>query len=385
MKQKLLSGVAALLTACPWATLTQADEAEPIRIGYVAAMTGVLAPYDSVDGARCQIERINEAGGVLGRKLELESRDMKSDAVSGSVAAQELIDMGVSALIAPPSDDTAIPVAALALAQQIPVLSVGSTAVQFPLASPTNSYLTAFGDNLSAAAAAQYAAEQGYKSAALMVSRDFGSYGIVVPSYFADAFKHHGGNIVGEVNYNIGLSDYSAQIAEVKAMDPQPELIVGGFIAPENGVIPRQFKAASVEARFLGTDGYDDPGLPSIAGAGADSVTFVTHGFPAEGTTLKAFYDDCTGRGYTIQNVFFALAGETVLLIADAITRAQSAEPAEVNAALAVAENVKGITSDSITYKDRAGIPLKELTVVTIKDGVFEPVGRMTPDYVPAP
>ena len=360
MKRKCVSGVAALLTACPWATLAQADEADPIRIGYVAAMTGVLAPYDSVDGARCQIARINEAGGVLGRKLELESRDMKSDAVSGSVAA-------------------------LALAQQIPVLSVGSTAVQFPLASPTNSYLTAFGDNLSAAAIAQYAAEQGYKSAALMVSRDFGSYGIVVPNYFADAFQHHGGSILGEVNYNIGLSDYSAQIAAVKAMNPQPELIVGGFIAPENGVIPRQFKAGGVEAKFMGTDGYDDPGLPSIAGAGADSVTFVTHGFPSEGTELKAFYDDCTARGYKIQNVFFALAGETVLLIADAITRAGSAEPADVNAALAVAENVKGITSDSITYKDRAGIPLKELTVVTIKDGVFEPVGRMTPDYVPAP
>lgn len=71
MKRKCVSGVAALLTACPWATLAQADEADPIRIGYVAAMTGVLAPYDSVDGARCQIARINEAGGVLGRKLEL--------------------------------------------------------------------------------------------------------------------------------------------------------------------------------------------------------------------------------------------------------------------------------------------------------------------------
>lgn len=385
MKSKWLKGVAALLTACPWSTLAHADEAEPIRIGYVAAMTGVLAPYDSVDGARCQVERINEAGGVLGRKLELKSRDMKSDAVSGSVAAQELIDMGVSALIAPPSDDTAIPVAALALGQQIPVLSVGSTAVQFPLASPTNSYLTAFGDNLSAAAIAQYAAEQGYKTAALMVSRDFGSYGIVVPSYFAEAFQHHGGSIIGTVNYNIGLSDYSAQVAEVKAMDPKPELIVGGFIAPENGVIPRQFKAGNVGVKFFGTDGYDDPGLPSIAGPGADTITFVTHGFPSEGTTLKTFYEDCTQRGYKIQNIFFALAGETILLITDAIERAGSAEPADVNAALAEAENVKGITSDSITYKGRAGIPLKELTVVAIKDGVFEPVGRMTPDYVPAP
>ncbi|RJG44389.1 ABC transporter substrate-binding protein [Mesorhizobium sp. DCY119] len=384
MQRKWTSGVA-LAAMCVSSAQAYAQDAEPIRIGYDAAITGVLAPYDSVDGARCEVDRINEAGGVLGRKLVLESRDMKSDAVTASVVRQELIDMGVTALLAPASDDTAIPVAALALPRDIPVLTVGATQVQFPLASPTNSYLTAFGDNLAAAAIAKYAIDQGYKTAALMVSRDFGSYGIAVPNYFADAFKQLGGSIVGTVNYNVGLSDYSAQIAAVKAMDPKPELIVGGFITPENGVFPRQFKAANMDVKFVGTDAYDDPGLPSIAGSGADLITFVTHGFPSEGTPLKAFYDDCTKRGYKIQNVFFALAGEAILLIKDAIERAQSAEPAKVNAALAETENLKGITSGSITYKGRSGIPLKELTVVTIKNGVFEPIGSIMPEYVPAP
>jgi branched-chain amino acid transport system substrate-binding protein len=384
MKNKLINVVAMAALSLP-TTQAYAEDAKPILIGYDAAITGVLSPYDSIDGARCEIDRINEAGGVLGRKLVLESRDMKSDAVTASVVAQELIDLGVSALLAPPSDDTAIPVAALALPKGIPVLTVGATQVQFPLASPTNSYLVAFGDNLSAAAIAEYSASKGYKTAALMVSRDFGSYGIALPNYFADAFKHLGGSVVGTVNYNIGLSDYSAQIAEVRAMNPKPELIVGGFISPENGVFPRQFKAANIDVKFVGTDGYDDPGLPSIAGNGADLITFVTHGFPSEGTPLKAFYDDCAKRGYKIQNIFFALAGEAILLIKDAIERAKSSEPALVNAAIAETENLQGITTSSITYKGRAGIPLKELTVVTIKNGVFEAVTRIKPKYVPAP
>jgi branched-chain amino acid transport system substrate-binding protein len=384
MKNSLASKVA-LSAICLFATQALAQDAEPIRIGYAAAVTGALAPYDSIDGAQCEIDRINEAGGVLGRKLVLESRDMKSDAVTAGVVGQELIDLGVTALLAPPSDDTAIPVAALAASKEIPVLTVGATQVQFPLASPSNSYLTAFGDNLSAAAIAQYAAAKGYKTAALMISRDFGSYGIALPNYIADAFKHLGGTVVGSVNYNVGLSDYSAQIAEVKAMNPQPELIFGGFISPENGVFPRQFKAANMNVKFFGTDGYDDPGLPSIAGDGADLVTFVTHGFPSEGTPLKAFYDDCTKRGYKIQNIFFALAGESILVIKNGIEEAQSAEPAKVNAAIAATENLQGITSSSITYKGRSGIPLKELTVVTIKNGVFEPVQRIIPNYVPAP
>jgi branched-chain amino acid transport system substrate-binding protein len=373
----------AALMSCAAPVLAQ--EGDPIVIGYAAAMTGPLATYDSVDGARCMVDRLNEAGGVLGRPLVLEARDMKSDAVLSSVVGQELIDLGVSAIIAPPSDDTAIPIAALALPLNMAVLTVGSTQVQFPMASPTNSYLVAFGDNLSAAASAQYAAEQGYKNVALMISRDFGSYGIALPEYWADAFEHHGGKVVGRVNYNIGLSDYSTQVAEVAAMDPKPELVVGGFISPEAGVMPRQFMSAGMDVKFFGTDGFDDPNLLAIAGDAANSITFATHGFPSEGSDLKAFYDDCTARGYTVQNIFFGLAGEALLLVKDAIERAGSADPAAVNAALAETDNFKGVTSGSISYKGRSGVPSKELTIVQIKDGAFVPVAQFVPDYIPAP
>jgi branched-chain amino acid transport system substrate-binding protein len=378
-----LAGILAMLMATTAPVLAQDDQ--PIVIGYAAAMTGPLATYDSVDGARCMVDRLNEAGGVLGRKIVLEARDMKSDAVLSSVVAQELIDTGVAAIIAPPSDDTAIPVAALALPHGMPVLTVGSTQVQFPMASPTNSYLVAFGDNLSAAASAQYAAEQGYKTVALMISRDFGSYGIALPEYWGKAFEHHGGKIVGRVNYNIGLSDYSAQVAEVAAMDPKPDLIVGGFISPEAGVIPRQFASAGSTVKFYGTDGFDDPNLLPIAGEAANNITFATHGFPSEGSDLKAFYDDCTKRGYKVQNIFFGLAGETVLLISDAIRRAGSAEPAQVNKALSETENFRGVTSSTISYKGRSGVPSKELTIVKIEDGAFKPVAKFVPSYIPEP
>lgn len=380
--QKLTAGVAvaALLSASPVLA-----EGKPIKLGYAAAITGGLAPYDSVPGAQCAIERINEAGGVLGRPLELAARDMKSDAVTSSVVAQELIDMGVTAILAPPTDDTAIPVAALAAAQQIPVISVGSTQVQLPMASPTNTYLTAYGDNLAAGAVAELAIKRGMTHAATMVSRDYGAYGVVIPQYFSDAFTHLGGKIVGSVNYNMGLSDYSAQVAEVKAMEPAPQLIVGGFLMPEAGVIPRQFKAGNVDVAFMGTDGFDDPGLIEIAGQGGPSVTFVTHGFPSEGSDLKAFYEDCMKRGHKIENVFFALGGEAVMLVADAITRAGSGDPAAVNAALAETEGFHGITSSSITYKGQHGVPIKEMSIVTIRDGAFTSEGTILPSYIPAP
>lgn len=379
------------LTAITLLTMTAATsvplraEEPPITIGYAAAITGMLAPYDSIPGAQCEIDRINEKGGVLGRKLELVARDMKSDAVLSATAGQELIDMGVTAILAPPTDDSAIPIAALAAPAGIPVLSVASTQVQFPAASPSNAYLVPYGDNLAAGAAAQYARSLGYDSAALLITRDIGSYGYAIPEYFADAFEHLGGKIVGRVNYNTGLSDYNAQLAEIQAMNPKPQVIVGGFITPDGGVFPRQFKAAGLDVTFMGTDGLDDPSIPEIAGPGASSVKFITHGFPADGNALEEFYADCDKRGHKRENIFFALAGEGVALIADAITRAGSAEPSAVNAALAETENFKGITAPSITYKGHAGVPIKSMAIVEIKDGKFSKVGDILPDYVPAP
>lgn len=384
MSKKTLTYSLAAACLATSANTVLADD-EPIVIGYAAAITGIYSPYDSVPGAQCAIDRINEAGGVLGRPLKLEARDMKSDPVMSATAGQELIDLGVTAILAPPSDDTAIPIAALAAAQSIPVLSVASTQVQFPAASPTNAYLVPYGDNLAAGAAAEYARSLGYDRAVLMITRDIGSYGYAIPEYFADAFEHLGGKVIGRVNYNTGLSDYNAQLAEVQAMDPKPQVIVGGFITPDGGVFPRQFKAAGLDVTFMGTDGLDDPSIPEIAGPAGDSIKFITHGFPSPGSRLEAFYADCDARGYKRENVFFALAGESVELIADAIRRAETADPAAVNAALAETENFEGITAESITYKGHAGVPVKEMAIVEIKDGKFEKVGDILPEYVPAP
>ena len=378
----------ALSAALAVSALPASDAAaeDDIIIGYAAAITGMYAPYDSVDGAKCEIDRINEAGGVLGRKLRLEARDMKSDAVVSATAGQELIDLGATAILSPPSDDTSIPIAALAAPLGIPVLSVASTQVQFPAAAPENAYLVPYGDNLSAGAAAEYATKMGYKTAVLMITHDIGSYGFVTPEYFGAAFEHLGGKVLKRINFNTGLSDYRAQLAEVQAMDPKPDVIFGGFITPDGGVFPRQFKSAGLgNIIFMGTDGYDDPGILEIAGDAAGMIKFVTHGYPADGSPLKEFYEDCTKRGYKIQNIFFGLAGEAVLVIKTAIEKAESAEPAAVNAAIKEIVDMKGITTDAITYKDRGGVPIKRMAVVEVKDGKFSLVQRILPEYVPAP
>lgn len=383
LNRNLFASAAVVSIACAFPVSSFADD--DIIIGHVAAATGELAPYDSVTGVQCMVDIVNDNGGVLGgRKLKLLSRDMKSDAALAGTAAQELIDAGAKVLFGPPTDDGLIPAGQMALPYSIPVISVGSTQVQWPAAIPGIAYLTAYGDNASAAAAAQFAVKQGYKTALLMISHDVGSYSIATPRFFGETFEHLGGTVVGELNWNLGTSDYSPQITEIAAMDPRPDMIFSAFVMPDGGAFLRQAQAAGLDIPVFGTDTFDDPAMLAAAGAGGALMNFGSHGFPSEGSALKAFYDECTARGYKIENVFFGLGGEAVEIVRNAIETAGSDDPAAINEAIANIENMQGITANSITFKGREGVPLKDIVIIQAKDGQFTLADRILPDWVPA-
>ena len=218
-----------------------------------------------------------------------------------------------------------------------------------------------------------------------MIAHDVGAYSLVTPEYFAQAFEKLGGKIVGRVAYHHGLADYTPQVTEISNMAEKPDVIFGAILVPDAGVFLRTLASADVNIPVYGTDGFDDPSLIPVSGDGGKLATFITHGFPSEGSALKAFYEDCAARGFNVQNIFFGLGGEAVDVVKTAVEAAGSFEPAAINAAIREIQGMKGIASGSITYKDQNGTPLKEMVALQIKDGAFVEVARPTPAWVPAP
>jgi branched-chain amino acid transport system substrate-binding protein len=70
-----------------------ASAAEPIKIGFPIPLSGPTAVYGEpvLRGAELAVSEINAKGGVLGRKLELLSRDSKANADEAVRVARELI------------------------------------------------------------------------------------------------------------------------------------------------------------------------------------------------------------------------------------------------------------------------------------------------------
>ena len=74
---------------------------DPIVIGFPADLSTDWAYYDvpMQEGAQFAVDQINDAGGVLGRPLELQTVDMRNDLAEAAKVTQQLIDDGAVYLI----------------------------------------------------------------------------------------------------------------------------------------------------------------------------------------------------------------------------------------------------------------------------------------------
>ena len=70
----------------------QTSSSEPIKIGWIGHLTGVLSAYgqDMLRAAEMAVEDVNASGGVLGRKLQLVVRDDRGDPSQAATLVREL-------------------------------------------------------------------------------------------------------------------------------------------------------------------------------------------------------------------------------------------------------------------------------------------------------
>ncbi|HWT99726.1 MAG TPA: ABC transporter substrate-binding protein, partial [Terriglobales bacterium] len=104
---RTLALVATMLAVAPIA----AQAEDTIKIGFVGAFTGALAPYDqpTLQGIQLAVDQINKAGGIDGKfKIDLITRDMRSETAQSAVMAQEVIDQHINVLLSPCDVDPSV-------------------------------------------------------------------------------------------------------------------------------------------------------------------------------------------------------------------------------------------------------------------------------------
>jgi branched-chain amino acid transport system substrate-binding protein len=373
------------------ALATAEPKKAPIQIGAIHNLTGALGSIGapSMAGARLAVKQLNARGGLLGRPVELLGRDGQSDPALVAAATRELVHAPELSAITG-LNDTSMVLAAAPIAEKARMvfMTSGATSPLVPLQFPLDYFMACFGDNTQAAAGAEYAFGTLEANTAWLLFDDTTDYTVLLARYFRERYTELGGVIVGEGTYAGGTVDFSAQIARILALSALPDMLYISAGPDDIGRLVKQLREVGINQPIVGGDGYDTPLLLQVAGAAADNTYFTTHAFldPQQGTrAVQQFIADYQAEyGAPPDTSFAALGYDAVMLIANAIERADSAKQKAIPEALEATVDFAGVTG-AISFGPLTHLPEKEVTVVKIAGTTLTLAAVIRPQKVPLP
>jgi len=353
---------------------TQDTTGDTIKIGHYASLTGETSTFgnETDNGIKLAIKELNAKGGVLNKKFELNTEDDQSKPDEAkTVAVKFAADSKIVAVIGEVASTRSLNAAPVFQKAGIPMVSPSSTN---PNVTKVGDYIfrVCFIDPFQGAVMAQFAAnELKSKKVAIMRSQK-SDYSIGLATVFTDEFKKAGGEIVADVSYNETDSDFRSQLSQIKGKTPDAIYIPGYY--GEVGTIARQAREQGITVPLMGGDGWDSPDLVKGAGGPGKALEgcyFSNHYSKDASTprvqdfvkTYKADYGDVAPSGLA------ALGYDAMMIVADAIKRANSTERAKVKEALAQTKDFSGVTGNITIDENRNAS--KSAVVLQIKGNEF--------------
>ena len=384
------AALAALLIASGSLSPLTAAAQDTIKIGAPFNVTGALSSVDApaLNGAKLKVAEINAAGGVLGKKLELATYDTKTDpTVMASVASQLVNQDKVVAGVGFTDSDSVLALGPIFQQAGIPFVTPGATSPKLPDQIGNDIFLACFGDNVQAAAGAEFVLNKLNGKTAFLLRDNSTEYTTLLAKYFEEAYTHGGGQIIARDDYKAGDKSFTAQITKLKALPNKPDILYVAAQPDDIGLVVKQMRQAGLTQPIVGGDGYDTPLLLQVGGHAANGVYFSTHAYMAEDSTpgIVKFYNAYKAAYNTPpENAFAALGYDSVGLVADAITRAGSTDPAKIRDAIAATQGYNGITG-SISYSGDSRVPQKTVSLIGVKDDKLFLAAEVTPNWIAKP
>ncbi len=340
---------------------------DTIRIGLSAPITGNYAEYGEnfKYSITMAADKINAAGGLLGKKVEILVMDSKGDPKEAALIAQKFVQD--SSLVAELGDFTSTSCLAAA-----PIYERGKM-VQL---SPTSSHpdFAKSGEYMFGIVGTQdaegpfnvrYIAQEymGLKNAAVIyINNDWGH---VTKDRFVKAAEKFNLKITGEQPFMESEKDYAAILNKLRQQNPE-----GLFVAAmynEASLIARQIRKMGWDVKLLAPSSVFSAKLIELGGDAVEGI--VTN-------TFFALEDpDPAVQGYIAEfekvakrkpNLHAACAYDSMMMLADAITRANSTDRTAIRNALAETKDFNGITG-KLTFTKVGDIARKYKVMVVEK------------------
>lgn len=349
-------------------TETAAATGEVYKIGGMGPLTGDAASYGlSVkQGAEVAINEINAAGGVNGHNLELVFEDDECDEEKSISAYNKVMDEGVVAILGAVTSGCSIAVGGESVNDGI--LQITPSGSAQACTDGDNAFRICFTDPLQGKTMADYIAEQGFKSVAIIYDAA-SDYSKGITDAFTEEAAAKGLTIAASESFNTGDVDFKTQLTKVKGTNA--DCLFLPLYYTEVGYISEQATTVGVDLPYFGCDGWDgiiaqlNNDTTNIEGA-----TFLTP-FVAtdESENIKAFVTAYEAAYTSTPDQFAADAYDGVYAIKAAIEACGDDVNNENLVAAMTQIEVKGLTGDMTFTAD--GEPNKSAKVAVIENGQY--------------
>lgn len=274
MRRNLASAFAGVVLGMA-AVLPSAQGQGKIPIGIHAPLTGFGAAdgKSALVGAQLAVEKVNAAGGIRGKQIELfvyddEGVPKNSVPVATRMVERDKVAIGISGSYSGPTR------AAVGVFQQAGVPFISAYAVHPDITrSGRFAFRTVLMGEVQARAAAKLIGDGlNKKRVTLTVLRN--DYGKSLAQGFKEAAARFGIQIVSEYEYAIDERQFGAIVSSIKRDNPDVVFDTGYWFV--SSALVTQLRTGGVTATIVGQEGYDSEKFIEIAKAAAEGVIITT-------------------------------------------------------------------------------------------------------------
>ncbi|MGO4712966.1 ABC transporter substrate-binding protein [Bradyrhizobium sp. 2TAF24] len=356
-----------------------ASAQQTIKIGSILSSTGPASflgePEDKT--LRMYVDKINSAGGVDGRKLELVVYDDGGDANKARTFATRLVeDDKVVAMVGGSTTGTSMAMIPVFEEAQVPFISLGGA---IEIIDPVRKYTfkTPHTDKMACEKIFENLKQRSLTKIALISGTD--GFGASMRAQCVKVAPTYGIQVVTEESYGPRDSDMTAQLTKIKNTAGVQAVVNPGF-GQGPAIVTRNYAQLGMSSTPL----YQSHGVASksfieLAGQAAEGVRLpaaallVGDKLPDSDAQKKVVvdykktYEDATKQPVS---TFGGHAYDGLFILVDAIKRAKSSDPKQIRDAI---EATKGFVGTggvvNMSPTDHLGLDLTAFRMLEIRNG----------------
>jgi branched-chain amino acid transport system substrate-binding protein len=372
-------GILVLAFAFCFAGVAKAADAPPIKVGAIFAVTGGASNLGAPEAKTVEmfVDKINQAGGVNGHKIELIVKDSGGKPENAiSLAKQFIEEDKVLAIIGPSTSGETMAIKNICQEGKTILLSCAAAE---GIVNPVASYVFKTPQKDSDAARRIYRVmkEKGIKKIGVITSND--GFGVAGGKQLTNLAGEYGIAIDINETYDKQETDLTGVLTKIKGHDVNA--VVNWSIVPAQSMVAKNMKQIGLDVPLFQSHGYGNIRYVQEGGVAANGTIFpcgrllIVESLPdnhPQKALLVGYKKDYEGKYKEDASTFGGHAYDAMLILVEGIKKAGSPDKEKVRDAI---ENLKGFVGTAGVFnfssQDHNGLGMDAFEMLTVKDGKF--------------